>query len=299
MQPIHPPEFKLNPIPASGKLALPGAAGARALVPVEVRAREHAAAELERLYRLELGQALNEWARLRLACSAAAARYEFPAPPREPLLRARTHLLLARLARDGFEGAEVEALARCHRRPLAELGEASELAREALLACDRAQARIVLARCLLAEGRSQPALEVLYGALAHARLGARAAAHAGTWTSLADAHESRGCDLLALGASREAQRRSPRTPWPALHTLLLATVCAQRPPALEALARLDGDRRWSEQSWQASLARLRARVGLLHGGLPWRPAESGRDGLWLQLERVRSPQWPRVLAALS
>ncbi len=142
----------------------------------------------------------------------------------------------------------------------------SWLARAALAAQDSNGARLCLGRALLAEGDTEDAHRVFVDLL---RRGVTDELRWQVFEGIAFGHEQRGNDRLALVACEAAGDAPGCGIGPLVGCLFLSLVLGEAGRARRAAARLDLLVNPDSPAFARELAKLRLRVELFRGGLPW------------------------------
>lgn len=220
----------------------------RESAPTNADPRTPGAADPRRALRAELARFLRRAAERRAATSPFA--------------------LLAGLEPEPPGAADAELVARA--RWIA-TSTPEELARAALRLEAGARGELALGRSLLAQGDPGRALEVL-GTLLSGE--PEAALRWRALEGVALAHEQRGNDRLALGASEAATRVDGCGLGPRLLALFLALACGDADRVRRHARDLDRDAASLDpaaEPFRGALVRLRLRVEVFRGGLPFAP----------------------------
>lgn len=251
-----------------------------------------ASEELGRVHRLEVAALLRGAARRRAAVEAFGDLFPYEKLSVDPLntwtARVVEELEILRLDHMDLPGAG--RLARLLRTEPRRWPGAVDLAEAALLAEDGAAGRLVLGETLLAAGEPARAAEV-FGTLVCGATGEDSAPRWRVFAGLACAHEGRGADRLALGACEAAAAEADCGTGALVAGLFLALATADSGRAHRAARALD-ERVGDGAGLGDVIARLRTRVEVGRGGLPW--CAPGALTPWLDglARRDRGPSAP-------
>lgn len=279
--------------------------------------------ELLRVHRLEVAALLREAARMRNAGEPLGSLYPYATPGPEPRLDARAKPWFSGepledwtcRAVEEIEGLRLDdmrvrgapLLRRCLRTDPRRWPSAVDLARAALSAEDGLAGRLALGRALLSAGDADGAAELFLDLARRerARTPSDVRARAERWQvleGLACCHEQRGSDRLALGACAAAATDPACGVGPLVSQFFLAVTLGDLQRARRAADRLelaaqlrDGG---EDPAFHTALERLRTRVQLCRGGLPWDPPLS-TAGLVSDLARGASTPARDVCLALA